>query len=147
MRHLCIYMPHVTSSLFAQCRRHVPWHVRARVLRAGLAMSSGRTCRLCCSVISSHQYVCLLTASSIHNKWPARIQDILEVSVSTDDGLPQHIYSVCKKRLEVLEQAALDLVDFQRQARDAFASLSKRPPKHTKETSGSVGVSPDTARV
>ena len=97
LRHLCIYMPHVTSSLFAQRRRHVPWRVRARVyrvLRTGLAMSSGCTCRLCCSVISSHQYVSLFTASSICNKWPARIQDILEVSVSTDDGLPQHICSV-----------------------------------------------------
>ena len=109
-------------------------------------MSSGRTCRLCCSVISSHQYVSLYTASSIRNKWPSRIQDLLEVSVSTDDGLPQHICSVYKKRLEVLERAAIDLVDFQRQARDAATSLSKRLPKRTKETSGSVGVSPDTAR-
>jgi hypothetical protein len=99
-----------------------------------------------CAARYSHQYVSLFTPSSIHNKWPSRIQDLLEVSVSTDDGLPQHICSICKKHLEVLEQAALDLVDFQRKARDASASLSKRPPKRTKETSGSVGVSPDTAR-
>ena len=52
---------------------------------------------------------------------------------------------LCKKRLEVLEPV-IDLVDFQRQARDAATSLSKRPPKRTKETSGSVGVSPDMAR-
>ena len=97
-------------------------------------------------MISSNQYVSLFTASSIRNKWPSRIQNLLEVSVSTDDGLPQHICSVCKKRLEVLERAAIDLVDFQRQARDAVTSLSKRLPKRMKETSGSVGVSPDTAR-
>ena len=83
-------------------------------------------------------------ASSIRNKWPSRIKDLLEVSLSIDDGLPQHIYSVCKKHLEVLERAAIDLVDFQ--ARDAATSLSKRPPKRMQETSGSVGVSPDTAR-
>lgn len=56
------------------------------------------------------------------------------------------ICSMCKKRLEVLEGAAIDLVDFQTQAQDATTSLSKRPPKRTKETSGSVEVSPDTAR-
>ena len=88
------------------------------------ALSSGRTCRLCCSVISSHQYLSLFTASSIRNKWPTTIQDLLGVSVSTDDGLPQHIRSVCRKRLEVLEQAALDSEAFQRQAKDASASLS-----------------------
>ena len=123
------------------------FHVRVRVLRAkNLAMSSGRTCRLCCSVISSHQYLSLFTASSILNKWPSRIQDLLGLSVSADDGLPQHICSACRKRVEVLEQAALDLVAFQKQAQDVSVSLSKRPPKRTKETSGSVGVSPDTVR-
>ena len=49
---------------------------------------------------------------SILNNWPTRIQDLLGVSVSTKDGLPQHICSVCMKRLEVLEQAALDLEVF-----------------------------------
>ena len=99
----------------------------------------------CCSMISSHQYVSLFIASSIRNKWPLRIQDLLEVSVSTDDGLPQHICSVCKKRLEVLERAAIDLVDFQSKP-EMPLPLSKRLLKRTKETSGSVGVSPDTAQ-
>ena len=80
------------------------------------------------------------------SKWPSRIQDLLGVSVSTDDGLPKYICSMCRKHVEVLEQAAFNLVAFQRQAQDASDTLSKVPFKCTKKTSGSVGVSPDIAR-
>lgn len=89
----------------------------------------------------------VLTTSSIVNKWLSRIQYLLGVSMSTDDDLPQYIFSVCKKHVEVLEQAKLPLpLSGKQPPEDVPAPLSRRPPKCTKETSGSIGVSPDTAR-
>ena len=79
---------------------------RATCMSAWIAMSStGRTHSLCASVISSH-HLSLFSISSINNKWPSRIQDLLDVNISIEDGLPPHIHSVCKKRVEVLEKAA-----------------------------------------
>ena len=50
--------------------------------------------------------------------------------------------------MEVLEKAAADLVEFQRQAKAVYDALctTRGRLKRTKETSGLVGVSPDTAK-
>ena len=113
------------------------------------AMATVRYCRLCRSVIRSHHYLSVFSLSSTENvNWPTRIHDLLEVHVDKDDGLPGYVCSSCKRRVEVLEKAATDLAEFQRQAKAVYDALctTRGRLKRTKETSGLVGVSPDTAK-
>ena len=106
-------------------------------------MATVRLCRLCRSVIRSHHYASVFSLSSTESsKWPTRIQDLLEVRVDKDDGLPGYVCSSCKRRVEVLEKAAADLVEVQRQAKAVYDALctTRGRLKRTKETSGLVGV-------
>ena len=104
-------------------------------------------CRLCASSISSHHYLSIFSYSSVQKNWPSRIQQLLSVELSGTENLPHHICNVCKKRVEYLEKAHSDLLLFKSQVKNAEILLSKRPMKRTKETSGSIGVSPDTVRL
>jgi hypothetical protein len=68
--------------------------------------------------------------------------------VTRADGLPGHICCECKHKLDHLEKAAEELESFRSDAKNTYSTLAlkRNELKQTKETSSSVGVSPDTLR-
>jgi len=105
-------------------------------------------CRLCRASIASGSAVYLFSQTAVHQNLPGRITDLLDVPIAAEDGLPQHICNICKRKLGRLEKAAEELEDFRTQASSNHTILASTRPelKRTKETSASVGVSPDTAK-
>ncbi len=109
---------------------------------------SSHVCRLCQSLVAYNRSVALFSRGSVQQQLSTRIADLLDVNVDSSDCLPQHVCWKCKRRVEVLENAAQDLVDFRNQAKAAYIALlpSKGAVKRVKESSGDVGVSPDIAK-
>ena len=106
-------------------------------------------CRLCQSAVPSAHAVCLFGPTASRQNLPSRISDLLDVPIAENDGYPEHICEKCKRRLERLEKAAEDLVNFRSQANSSYGKLltcMRGELKRTKETSSSVGVSPDTSK-
>ena len=105
-------------------------------------------CRLCRASIASGSAVCPFSQTAVRQNLPGRITDLLDVPIAAKDSLPQHICNKCKRKLERLEKAAKELEDFRTQASSNHTILAstRRELKHTKETSASVGMSPDTAK-
>lgn len=119
---------------------------------ASVTTRATRVCRLCRSLVLDVKATSLFTSMGLVNQWPSRIESLLNVPVSKDDGLPTHICCKCKTRIVNLERARIDLEEFKELARcsksalDRVRSTSKCPVKRTRNTSGNVGVSPDTQR-
>ena len=105
-----------------------------------------RYCRLCRSVVGKYA----VSLRNPTNRLAERIQDLLDVTVVLNDSMPQHICEKCKRRVESLEKAAQDLTDFRSLARATLKSFEegehRGPLKRTRETSGAIGVSPDTQK-
>ena len=109
-------------------------------------MATTTECRLC-KVILDKNAIHLFTAKGKSNKWASRISTLLDVSVDEDDKISPLVCSMCKRRIVSLENAATDLQAFKQMAQHSLTALKSRAPlKRTKVTSGSMGVSPDTAR-
>ena len=110
-------------------------------------MASTRMCRLCQTATPANHAILLFGTKAVEERLASRINDLLDVTVDANDGLPQHICGKCK-RMETLEKLAEDLRQFRILARDSYKTLSSRGSlKRTKESSGVTGVSPDTVRV
>ncbi len=104
-------------------------------------------CRLCQSAVPSAHAVCLFGPSATRQSLSSRISDLLDVPIAENDGYPEHVCEKCKRRLERLEKAAEDLENFRSQANSSYIKLRtcrRGELKQTKETSSSVGISPDT---
>ena len=93
-------------------------------------------------------FVCLARQQSARIFQVAWDSDLLDVTIAAKDGLPQQICNKCKRKLERLEKAAEELEYFRTQASSnpTILTSTRRELKRTKETSASVGVSPDTAK-
>ena len=132
-----------------------PGRTRARIIldhlqcdRVWMA-ARGWLCRLCQSSVSSAHAVCLFGQAATRQNLPFRISDLLGVPIAKNDSYPEHICEKCKRRLERLEKAAEDLENFRSLANSSYTKLHacrRGELKRTKETSSSVGVSPDTDR-
>ena len=105
-------------------------------------------CRLCQSSSLSDVAVSLFSPTAVQQRLPGRITDLLDVPVARNDGLPGHICRKCKRKLERLEKAAEELENFRSEAKSLYSTLAMKRSelKRTKETSSSVGVSPDTLK-
>jgi len=68
--------------------------------------------------------------------------------VNDDDGLPNLICAKCKRRVETLESAMMDLTQFKKEVTSCVATFlaQRRACKRIKDTSSDCGVSPDTAK-
>ena len=125
--------------------------IRSRA-RSNIAMTSKNTgtriCRLCRSLVLHVKAISLFTPTGLLKQWPRRIETLLKVSVSVDDGLPTYICVKCKTRIEHLERADKDLEEFKELARCSKSALERVrcPVKRVKSTSGETGISPDTVR-
>ena len=104
-----------------------------------------RLCRLCGTTVSSFRHaVSLFSSMAVKQQLPSRIENLLDVKVAGNDGLPQHICEKCKRRVESLERATEDLGIFRSQASEIYGSLvlARGSLKRSKESSASIGVSP-----
>ena len=102
-------------------------------------------CRLCGTTVSSFRHaVSLFSSMAVKQQLPSRIENLLDVKVAGNDGLPQHICEKCKRRVESLERATEDLGIFRSQASEIYGSLvlARGALKRTKESSASIGVFP-----
>ena len=79
----------------------------------------------------------LFTSAGIQKRWAPRISLLLDIPVE-QEKLSSQICLRCANRVESLEKAVKYLVAFSFRL-NRFTGL-----KRTKETSGDVGVSPDT---
>lgn len=110
---------------------------------------AARLCRLCATVVSSSKNaVSLFSPTAVKQLLSSRIEDLLDVKVAENDSLPQYICEKCKRRVETLERAIEDLRKFRNQTSETYKSLvlARGALKRTKESSASIGVSPDTLR-
>ena len=110
---------------------------------------AARVCRLCGTTASFQHAVSLFSPAAVKQQLSSRIRSLLNVEVAANDGLPQHICEKCKRRVETLERATEDLAKFRSQASEIYGSLvlARGGLKRTKESSASIGVSPDTLKV
>ena len=84
----------------------------------------------------------VFTSAGIQKKWAPGISLLLDISVEKQGKLSLQVCSRCANRVESLEKAVKDLVAFKAMARCYLDRVTGF--KITKETSGDVGVSPDT---
>ena len=104
-------------------------------------------CRLCKTKAIPTGCLSLFTNSAVSQNLAGRISELLDVCIDRDDDLPGHICKKCKRRFDGLEKAGTDLENFRVQARESRKSLlSEGSLKRRKESSGNIGVSPDTLR-
>lgn len=110
--------------------------------------SSSRTCRLCRSLVGANRALHLFTSKGVSKGLAGRITKLLEVPVASDDRLPPYVCETCIKRITRMEKALDDLAAFKDMARCSLSALDKtrQPIKRTKETSGEIGVSPNTLK-
>ena len=111
-------------------------------------------CRLCGESTASTNSVFLFSNLSKERRWAQRISGLLEVPVE-EDTAPSHICGRCKTRVLSLERALADLESFKETARLALEHCTSTSNSHEtashgqkrrKQTSGEVGMSPDTLR-
>ena len=127
-------------------------HARTRTTihaRTQFSAMADYSCRLCRAAILAKNVAAIFSPTAAKQRVSTRIQDLLGVEVTENDGLPQHICHKCKRRLETLERATEDLKKFRSIAStsyEIFVALKRGPLKRTKETSAYSGVSPDTEK-
>ena len=83
-------------------------------------------CHFCkASSVFPKYAVAVFTSFVVQPKFASRIEDLLDVEVLPNDGLPQHIRLKCKRRLETLEihVSAADLQNFHSQANGCYETL------------------------
>ena len=128
-------------------RRRISDRGKQESFKSARADMDSRKCRLCNPSVAKNRAVFLFSPGSLQHNLPARITGLLELSVHISDGLSTHICERCKRRVDSLETAVTDLADFKQLAKDSYAtSFSRGPLKRTKESSGEIGVSPETSK-
>ena len=101
------------------------------------------SCRLCWASVVDKNMTNLFTKKSLERGWASRITALLDVPVSQDDHMPPHVCSKCMTKVVALEKALTELAELKRSALSGMQQV-QRSLKRTKETTGEVGVSPDT---
>ena len=74
--------------------------------------------------------------------WASRITALLDIPVSQNDHLPQHVCLRCMTRFVSLEKASIEMAAFKRAAWSGFEH-AHMPLKQTKKTASQMGVSPE----
>ena len=70
---------------------------------------------------------------------------LLDIPLSQNDHLPQHVCSRCMTLFVSLEKSSIDLAAFKRAAMSGFEH-AQMSLKRTKEMASQMGASPDTIR-
>ena len=101
-------------------------------------------CRLCeSSVANSHHR---FEKKASQEGLAARISALLDITLNDDEGLPNLLCAKCKRRVESLETAMMDLTKFNKEVSSCAATFlaSRRDGKRIKNSN--FGVSLDTAK-
>ena len=106
-------------------------------------------CRLCVQSTAPQKAMSLFSKKSVEHDWAWRVSSLLEVPVAREDHLPAYNISAINARPGYyLEKVLADLQSFKLSAKSALQHFTARPPvvslKRAKQTSGNIGVSPDT---
>lgn len=126
---------------------------RARFFRVSASkMSDLHCCRFCLETIPSKHAINLFSKNSNSVNLSGRMSDLIKLPVLPTDGLSPYTCRLCRDRLLTIERKLVEAREmiksmYQRahlQAQTGRATMCtlKRP----KETSGTVGVSPATAK-
>ena len=90
--------------------------------------------------------VALFSPTAASQNLATRISLLLETTVAADDSLPYHLSKPCK-RFDSLKKAVENLQMFRNMASESrHTLLGSTSVKRTKDSSGSIGISPDTMR-
>ena len=97
---------------------------------------------------NSHHRVALFGKKASQERLAPRISALLDITLNDDEGLPNLLCAKCKRRVESLETAMMDLTKFKKEVSSCAATFlaSRRDGKRIKSTSSDFGVSPDTAK-
>ena len=109
-------------------------------------MAAARLCRLCWENVQDKKMTNLFTNKSMQRGWASRITALLDIPLSLNDHLPQHVCSRCMTRFVSLEKSSIDLAAFKRAAMSGIEHAQMSLIKATKETASQMGASPDTIR-
>lgn len=104
------------------------------------------TCRICLSAVETKHSTALFTASGLSQGWPNRISELLHVEVK-DDSLPSHICRSCKRKVISLEEKLQSLRALAQESLRKLQDKRREERKRSKDSSGTLGVSPYTASV
>jgi hypothetical protein len=96
-------------------------------------------------LVTPNRAVHLFTSTATERRWTHRISDLLEISVQKDDKLSPYICNSCKLKIVHFEKALTDLAAFKNMALSS-SDRATGPQKRTQNTSGGVGVSPNTCK-
>ena len=150
--HMCIIITRRVGGVYSDddtkiSRRVSVMQQPAKTHKGVYSSMASHVCHLCQSAIPSNCSVFLFSRGSVQQKLSSRFSDLLDVTVESSDGLPHYVCCKCKQCLEIIENAAQDLVDFRSLARGSYSALLARGIlKRVKDRSGDVGVSPDIAK-
>ena len=118
-----------------------PW--RAVKLFAYLMAST--ICRLCARKAERPHYTAIFSKESLQVGLPGRLSSMLGIPVVQNDSCPQRICRACMRKFTSVETHIKQL---QQTAQTTYHKFIDGPSsrKRTKDTSGTVGVSPHTQR-
>ena len=103
-------------------------------------------CRICLDSVLQKHATALFTDLGTRMKWAPRLEELLHVSVSEGDSLPQHICRVCRRKVEATEKNLEYLRERARASYERLSHISEASRKRAKPTSSAIDVSPATAK-
>ena len=106
-------------------------------------MASTTTCRVCAGKAKRPHYTAIFSKENLQAGLPGRLSSMLGVPVVQNDSYPQRICEACMRKFTSVETSIKQL---QTTAQTTYHKFTDGPPsrKRTKDTSGTVGVSPHT---
>ena len=102
-------------------------------------------CHICLAEVDSKHSFALFSSSTLKEDWPRRASELLQLSVTDEEGLPRHLCKNCKAKVLSVEEK---LQKIRTQAQHTLRLLEEKRSvrKRAKDTSSGI-VSPHTAAV
>ena len=114
-----------------------------------------KVCRLCCNVVTSTHCLALFSKESLQKNLPGRLSKLLELPVSSSDGLSAYLCRSCVNKfhtaeskldsLRTLARAGYEKGGHNRSVLPSSSVTEQAAKKRTKDTSG-VDASPHTVQ-
>ena len=102
-------------------------------------------CHICLAEVDSKHSFALFSSSSLKEDWPRRASELLQLSVTDEEGLPRHLCKNCKAKVMSVEEK-LQKIRMQAQHTLGLLEEKRSVRKRAKDTSSGI-VSPHTVAV
>ena len=114
-------------------------------VKDGCSGASRFPCHICLAEVDSKHSFALFSSSSLKEDWPRRASELLQLSVTDEEGLPRHLCKNCKAKVLSVEEK---LQKIRTQAQHTLRLLEEKRSvrKRAKDTSSGI-VSPHTVAV